>query len=122
MPQYAKINSMEGSPIKRIRDRITTETKDGVDFVIEKSNSRKEKVDLIIEQMEEKKMEKVHVAYALISSKLPFEHDFIQGYFNGDSDYFAESSYKPENLVFLEKIVNNFDIEKDAGKMWPTSN
>ncbi|MDQ5883116.1 MAG: hypothetical protein QG654_27 [Patescibacteria group bacterium] len=67
-------------------------------------------------------MEKVHVAYALLNSELPFDHDFIQGYFTGDTDYFLESRYRPENLEFLEQVIDGFDPERDKGKMFPTSN
>ncbi len=111
---------MEGSPIERIRKRISPETKDSVLSDIERlDNAKKEKVNALMEKIKEKNMQKVHINFILLNSGLP--HDFVQGYFTGDEDYFYTASYDLDNLAVVEKGVNNFDIEKDEGKMFPTS-
>lgn len=108
------------SPIQRIRERISPETKEAVRADIERlDKDRKERVNALIEKMDTKRMEKVHLAYALISSGLPFEHDFIQGYLRMDTDYFLNESYYPKDLDLLEQVINEFDFERDQGKMFP---
>jgi len=115
--------NMEGkSPIGRIRERVSPETKEKVASYIEKNEVKKQKVDALMEKIKEKKMEKVHIAYALINSHLPFDHGFIQGYLTEDDDYFYGSSYNQDNLKLLESVVENFDSEKDKDKMFPTFN
>lgn len=111
---------MEGNPIGRMRERISPETKDSVLSDIEKlNNAKREKVDALMEKIKEKKMEKVHINFILLNSGLP--HDFVQGYFTGDEDYLYTAGYDLENLNVVEEGVDNFDIERDEGKMFPTS-
>ncbi len=114
------MNIEGGSPIERIRSRISDETKREVVSDIEKREQvKKERVDALMEKIKEKKMEKVHINFILLNSGL--SHDFVQGYFTGDEDYLYTASYDLENLSVIEEGANNFDIEKDEGKMFPTS-
>lgn len=111
---------MEGGPIERMRKRITPETRDQVLSDVENlDNVKREKVNALMGKIKEKNMQKVHINFILLNSGLP--HDFVQGYFTGDEDYFYTASYDLDNLRVVEEGVNNFDIEKDEGKMFPTS-
>ncbi len=107
------------NPIQRIRERISPETKQRVALSIEEANERKKKVDSLMEKIQEKQMQKVHVNFILLNSGLP--HDFIQGYFTGDEDYLYTTDYDLNNLKIIEEGVDNFDIKRDEGKMFPTS-
>lgn len=102
------------SPIERMRKRISPETKDNV-----REDFRLERINFIKEKMAEKKMEKVNLAFSLISSGLPFDHDFIQGYLTYDSDYFVEGKYDDKNLELLEKVIDDFDFTRDHDKTLP---
>ncbi len=95
--------------------------KEGVTFssLEQKDKIKKEKVDKLMDKIREKGIQKVHMSYILLYSKLP--HDFVQGYFTGDEDYFYNANYDLENLDILDGFVDKFDIEKDEGKMFPTS-
>ena len=114
------MNIEGGSPIERIRDRISDKVKWSVVSDMEKREQvKKERVDALMEKIKEKKMEKVHINFILLNSGLP--HDFVQGYFTGDEDYLYTAGYDLENLSVIEEGANNFDIEKDEGKVFPTS-
>lgn len=82
---------------------------------------RKLAPEYFAEKMNEKKMEKVHLCFALMNSKLPFEHDFIQEYMTHDTSYFSEKSFDIKNLKLLETVIKDFNFEKDGNKMFPTS-
>lgn len=114
------MNMESKSSINRIRERISPETKQRVVSDLEKiEQTKKERVDALMEKIKEKKMEKVHINFILLNSGLP--HDFVQGYFTGDEDYFYTTGYDLENLSIVEEGVKNFDISRDEGKMFPTS-
>ena len=111
---------MEGNPIQRTRKQISSSLKPEVISDIEKrEQAKKERVDVLMEKIKDKKMEKVHINFILLNSGLP--HDFVQGYFTGDEDYFYTTGYDLENLNIVEEGVKNFDIARDEGKMFPTS-
>jgi hypothetical protein len=112
--------NMEGNPIQRTRKQISSSLKPEVISDIEKrEQAKKERVDVLMEKIKDKKMEKVHINFILLNSGLP--HDFVQGYFTGDEDYFYTTGYDLENLNIVEEGVKNFDIARDEGKMFPTS-
>jgi hypothetical protein len=85
----------------------------------EKPKTKKEKVDNLMEKMMAKGIEKVHMNYMLLYSGLP--HDFVQGYFIGDEDYFYSADYDIKNLEAVESAIDEFNPETDQGKMFPTS-
>lgn len=80
---------------------------------------KKEKVDALMVKMHEKGIEKVHMNYMLLYSGLP--HDFVQGYFIGDEDYFYTADYDMKNLDKIGSAIDEFNPETDMGKMFPTS-
>lgn len=111
---------MERNPIQRTRKEISNSLKpEVIPDIGKREQAKKERVDALMEKIKEKKMEKVHINFILLNSGLP--HDFVQGYFTGDEDYFYTIGYDLENLNIVEEGVKNFDITRDEGKMFPTS-
>jgi len=116
----------EGFETKRqpqISPNIEDSKKESSIFSGEKTQEeiRKLAPEYFTEKMKEKNMEKVHLCFALMNSRLPFEHDFIQEYMTHDTSYFSDKSFDFKNLELLEKVIKEFDFEKDGNKMFPTS-
>ena len=110
--------NLESDLFKNQRSLASNKEGDFLD-VEQKDKIKREKVTQLMKKIREKKMEKVNLAFSLISSGLPFDHDFIQGYLTYDSDYFVEGKYDDKNLELLEKVVDDFDFKRDHDKMLP---
>lgn len=87
---------------------------------------RKLAPEYFAEKMKEKGMGVDHLAYIFINEGLPFSsQNFGQNYVRYGEGSFAQPDCNIKDLELLEKVINNFDIEKDEEKrIWispPTS-